>query len=109
MRLWQRAQALSEPGAPCLQRFIESMEVYLRGVTEEARDRSDKRIRSVQEYLSLRRQTCGGRPALDLIAFGLNLPDHVINHPVLESLLDSGIDLIICVNVSQILCVVYRD
>jgi len=73
--------------------------MYLRGVTQEAEDRACNRIRKIDDYLRLRRDTCGARPTLALTEFGLDLPDEVLAHPILVSLTQAAVDLIILVNV----------
>ncbi|KAF9555722.1 terpenoid synthase [Agrocybe pediades] len=95
---WKRAKTLARPGSSCFNRFIAFSETYLRAVTQEAHDRAEKKVRSIEEYMELRRDTCGARPTLALIEFGLDLPEEVTSHPVMVSLFDCAVDLIICVN-----------
>ena len=71
-------------------------------MVEEAEDRVHNRIRPVQDYLRLRRDTCGARPTLTLFEFGLNLPNEVTSHSILVSLTQDAVDLIILVNVSPL-------
>jgi len=71
-------------------------------VVEEAEDRAHSRIRPIQDYLRLRRDTCGARPTLTLIEFGLDLPNEVTNHSTFVSLTQDAVDLIILVNVSPL-------
>jgi hypothetical protein len=79
------------------------MEEYVHSVTEEAKDRMHNRVRPLEDYLRLRRLTCGGAPTLGLFEFGLDLPNEVICHPTLVSLTKDGIELIFIVNVSPII------
>jgi len=91
---------LARPGSACFERFVACSETYLHAVTQEAHDRADRKIRCIEDYMILRRDTCGARPTLALIEFGLDLPEEVTSHPVMVSLLNCAVDLIICVNVS---------
>ncbi|CAA7262204.1 unnamed protein product [Cyclocybe aegerita] len=95
---WTRALAMAPAGSPCFEHFITTSETYLRAVTQEAEDRANKRVRKVDDYLRLRRDTCGARPTLALIEFGLNLPNEVVRHPSLVALTEAAVDLIILVN-----------
>ena len=78
------------------------MEAYLQSVTEEAEDRMHNRVRPLEDFLRLRRLTCGGAPTLGLFEFGLDLPNEVICHPTLISLTKEGVDLLLILNVSPI-------
>ncbi|KDR78286.1 hypothetical protein GALMADRAFT_266794 [Galerina marginata CBS 339.88] len=97
-QFWRRASTLAKPGSPCFEHFIATSETYLHAVTQEAEDRASERIRSVDDYLDLRRDTCGARPTLAFIEFGLELPAEVTSHPVIVSLTEAAVDLIILVN-----------
>ena len=72
---------------------------YLHGVTQEASDRDNNRIRQVNDYLRLRRETSAGRPTLALVEFGLELPENVMQYEVVKEMRDIAVDLIIFVNV----------
>ena len=75
------------------------MDEYFYGVVEEASDRDHNRIRKVDDYLRLRRATSGGRPTLDLLEFGLELPEDVTEHEVVKEMREIAVDMIIFVNV----------
>ncbi|PPR02301.1 hypothetical protein CVT24_011639 [Panaeolus cyanescens] len=97
-QFWQRALTLAEPGSTCLEHFITTSELYLHAVTQEAEDRQQNRVRTIADYLPLRRETCGARPSLALYEFGLGLPEEVTSHPIFEALAQDAIDLIIFIN-----------
>ncbi|KAF8154199.1 terpenoid synthase [Crassisporium funariophilum] len=98
IQFWQRARELAVPGSSCFDHFIATSETYLNAVTQEADERAHKRIRTIDDYFTLRRDTCGARPTLALTEFGLDLSDEVISHPTLSSLTENAVDLIILVN-----------
>ncbi|KAF9556629.1 terpenoid synthase [Agrocybe pediades] len=98
-RFWSGARALCNPESTCLHRFNKFMEEYLHSVTQESIDREEHNVsRTLDDYLDLRRRTSAGRPTLILYEFGLNLPEEVVNHPIVESLITAGTEMIICVN-----------
>lgn len=101
-RFWERASTLASPGSPCFDHFISTSERYLRSVVTEAEDRAANHVRTLEEYFPLRRDTCGACPTLALIEFGLDLPEEVTSHPVVASLTQDAVDLIILVNVSSL-------
>ncbi|KAF9481630.1 terpenoid synthase [Pholiota conissans] len=95
---WKQAHKLSVPGSPCFDHFIATSDVYFRAVTQEAHDREEHRIRSLDDYMDLRRNTSGARPTTTLIEFGLDLPEYVTSHPTIVSLTEKAVDLIVLVN-----------
>ncbi|KAF8188965.1 isoprenoid synthase domain-containing protein [Pholiota molesta] len=73
-------------------------DAYTTAVIQEADDRSEGRIRTVEDYFALRRDTCGAKPSFSFFALGLNMPTEVFEHPVILSLVESATDLIAIVN-----------
>jgi hypothetical protein len=100
-RFWQRALKLTRPGAACVKMFVKGFELYMKSMVQEAKDRESKHIRPVDEYLQLRRQTFGAYTGIALIAFGLELPEDVFSHPVMQSMLLAAMDLLCISNVSR--------
>jgi hypothetical protein len=81
------------------QRFIENFGKYTAAVHEQAVDRDEGRVRSIAEYLEVRRGTIGIRPSFDFILLTEDLPDEVVEHPHIQKLALAAIDLNILVNV----------
>ncbi|KZS87845.1 terpenoid synthase [Sistotremastrum niveocremeum HHB9708] len=102
LSFWSWALSISSPSAS--KRYISSLETYIDSVVVEASDRSSHRLRTTEEYLSLRRLTIGVRPCFDLIFFNTNidldLPEikDSLNHPMVVSLVDIAVDMIILTN-----------
>ncbi|TFK38595.1 isoprenoid synthase domain-containing protein, partial [Crucibulum laeve] len=92
-QFWTRALALSTPNAPCIQHFIDGFEEYTTAVAFEAEDRTNKSVRTVWEYLLLRRGTSSSKSIFALIEFGLDLPDYVLSHPIVSNLTTTAADL----------------
>lgn len=97
-RFWQRGmKSASQPSA---RRFVDAFDAYVKAVTDESKDRDHEHIRDVNTYMSLRRFTIGGRPSFALLELGMELPDSIIEHPIMEKLTETALDLIILGNVS---------
>ncbi|KAI0775257.1 terpenoid synthase [Trametes elegans] len=75
-------------GPGCTRRFIDTMDLFFRAVTQQARDRAQGDIPSLEEYISLRWDTSGCKPCFALIEYaaGFDLPDEVVSHPTIRSL-----------------------
>lgn len=65
----------------------------------EARDRELGHLRTVEEYMALRMPTTALASCNAIAELGLNLPDEVHAHPLLESLRNDVIKLVIYDNV----------
>ncbi|KZT33900.1 terpenoid synthase [Sistotremastrum suecicum HHB10207 ss-3] len=99
---WSRALSISSPSAS--RSYINSLETYIDSVVVEASDRSSHRLRTIEEYLSLRRRTIGVKPCFDLLFFDTNIdldqPEmkDSLKNPMVESLVDIAVDMIILTN-----------
>jgi len=83
-QFWLRALKVSS--LPAQERFIASFSEYVYAVIDEASDRAKGRVRGIEEYLRLTRLTAGGYPAFVGVEAGLNIPNEVMEHPVMKSL-----------------------
>jgi hypothetical protein len=81
-----------------LHQFILDFEAYAISMIQEADDRAEDRIRGVEEYLVLRRDTCGAKPSFSFFGLGLNLPEEVFEHPLMVSLTERAADLVAMTN-----------
>ena len=66
--------------------MIESFTAYLEAVVEQACDRDNNVIRSIDTYFKNRRNNIGVLPSYVPMELDLNLPEHVFYHPVIEEL-----------------------
>ena len=94
-------QAIQVASVSAWNRFIANYEEYLDSVIDESTDRAAGHIRSIQEYLELRRLTIGGYPSFLCLELGLDIPDEVMDHPKIKSLLGLVAETIILTNVSK--------
>ncbi|XP_006456413.1 hypothetical protein AGABI2DRAFT_195544 [Agaricus bisporus var. bisporus H97] len=95
---WQRALNLTDPGAACVKHFIDGFDLYMKSMIQESEDRESKRVRPIDDYLQLRRETFGAQATIALLGFGLEIPEDVLSHPVMESMLLAAMDLLCITN-----------
>lgn len=96
-RFWLRAIGVASEAAQ--RRFLKSFAAYVYAVIDEASDRIGGRIRSIRDYLELRRLTAGPYPSFLSVELGLDIPDEIMTHPAMESLLSLAADSIVLTNV----------
>ena len=79
------------------------MDLFLQSVQLEAIDRINGIIPDIDSYISIRRGTvaCDASCALIEYAYHLHIPDDVIEHPTIRSLVLAMTDFIAFSNVSQ--------
>ena len=84
------------------QRFMETMDFFFRAVTQQAQDRENGVVPDLESYISMRRDTSGCKPCWALIeyAYNLDLPDEVMDHPIIRALGEAANDLVTWSNVS---------
>ena len=80
--------------------MVETFISYLESVVEQAYDRDNNVIRSINSYFENRRHNIGVLPSYVLMELDLNLPDHIFYHPVIEELSYYIADLVILDNVT---------
>ncbi|KAJ6477076.1 isoprenoid synthase domain-containing protein [Mycena sanguinolenta] len=92
----------ASPGAQ--QRFIETFDFFFQSVTQRAQDCAAGVIPDLESYIALRRDTSGGRPSFVLIEYANNLdiPDEVMDHPLIASLGEAANDLVTCPKVLRL-------
>ena len=78
------------------------MDLFFKAVTIQARDRATGIIPDLEDYIIVRRDTSGCKPCWALIEYasGLDLPDEVMEHPIIQSLDEATNDLVTWSNVS---------
>ncbi|KAL1759644.1 isoprenoid synthase domain-containing protein [Schizophyllum commune] len=87
---------LPTASAGCQQRFIETFDFFFQSVTQQAIDRKSGVIPDLESYVALRRDTSGCKPCWALIEYANNLdiPDAVMDHPVLREMGEAANDLV---------------
>jgi alpha-muurolene/germacrene-A/gamma-muurolene synthase len=78
------------------------MQMFFEAVKQQALCRSGGIVPDFDTYVEMRRETSGCKPVFDLIEYSLDLelPDAVVEHPVIVALNDGANDLVTWSNVS---------
>lgn len=100
IRFWSRAIQHATP--ICRARLERAWDRFTASVVEQARDREQQRLRTVEEHMALRRLTIGAEPCYAAAELGLNLPQEVFDDPLLQALQADITDIIIYDNVRPI-------
>ena len=77
-------------------RFTRAMQGYCNGALTQVKDRSSKRTLSLEEIVTIRRQSAGCRPLYHLIEYAhqLRVPDEVFQDACIMELEDLGVDMV---------------
>ncbi|KIM48679.1 hypothetical protein M413DRAFT_83524 [Hebeloma cylindrosporum] len=77
-------------------RFKESLELFFEAVNIQTRAREEGVIPDLESYIDVRRDTSGCKPCWALIEYALDidLPDFVVEHPVIQALNQGTNDLV---------------
>src|ERR1700734_1777014 len=101
-RFFQRTVSVVGEDLPAMERFISDFDAYAKSMILEAEDRVAGHQRTVNDYMILRRDTCGAKPTFSFFGLGLNIPNEVFEHPLMISLIENATDLIAITNVSHL-------
>ena len=99
-RFMQRTAGMFGEDLPGIERFISDFDDYLKSVVVETEDRVTGNLRTVDDYVILRRDTCGAKPTFSCLGLGLQIPNEVFENPFIICLLDNAADFIFISNVS---------
>ena len=83
-----------------MERFIVDFDAYTKSIILEAEDRVAGHLRTVNDYIIFRRDTCGAKPTFSFFGLGLNIPSEVFDNPLMISLIENATDLVAITNVS---------
>ncbi|KAF9556003.1 terpenoid synthase [Agrocybe pediades] len=91
---WARCIPDCGPGVQA--RFKETLELFFEAVNVQAKARDEGIIPDLESYIDVRRDTSGCKPCWALIeyALGIDLPDFVVEHPVIRALNQGTNDLV---------------
>jgi len=81
---------------------METMSLFFQAVHLQAIDRTNGTTPDLESYISQRRDTSGCKPCWALIEYANNLdiPDEVMEHPIIQSLGEAANDLVTWSNAS---------
>ncbi|ETW81359.1 hypothetical protein HETIRDRAFT_51706 [Heterobasidion irregulare TC 32-1] len=83
-QFWERAIKTASPQSQ--KRLVNAFSTYTQSMVQQAADRSHAHIRDIDSYLQVRRETVATKPAFALFELDMDLPDEVVNHPVIQDL-----------------------
>ncbi|KAH9478062.1 Delta(6)-protoilludene synthase [Psilocybe cubensis] len=98
-QFWKNSSAHASPETA--QRFLLSWRSYIDSVIEQAAHRDNSRyICTVEEYMVARRDNIGASPCYAFLEMSLNLniPSHIMQHPVIARLERDTTDMILLLN-----------
>jgi len=100
---WTRA-LISGVAAGTQRRFLEYTKLYLNAVHIQVQYRAEDKLLDVQDFIKLRRDTGALKMcfAMGEYGFGLNVPDEVFAHPVIQEMENMANDVVVLSNVSQV-------
>jgi hypothetical protein len=80
------------------------MNMFFEAVQQQALYRASGVVPDLGTYIEMRRETSGCKPVFDLIEYSLDLelPDAVVEHPVIVALNNGANDLVTWSNVSAV-------
>lgn len=80
------------------------MELFFIAVEQQAADRADGVTPDLESYISVRRDTSGCKSCFALIEYaaGIDLPDEVVCHPVVQTLEEATNDVVAWSNVGNL-------
>ena len=89
-------------GPGCQQRLMSTLDTYFQAIMQQADDRGSRNIPELEEYITLRRDTSGCKTGFAFIEYAarIDLPEDVIEHPIIKALSDATNDLVSWANVS---------
>jgi hypothetical protein len=96
-RFWLRAISIASESAQ--RRFIASFGHFVYGIVDEVSDRTRGHVRGIEDYFKLRRLTAATYSAFFPMELGLDIPDDVMAHPALATLVSLTADTIMLTNV----------
>lgn len=85
-------------------RFKETLAQFFESVNLQAQDRDANQIPDLESFIDIRRDTSGCKSTFDLVeyAYDLDIPQEVLEHPVIEALKQGSNDLVAWSNVSSL-------
>ncbi|KIY69478.1 terpenoid synthase [Cylindrobasidium torrendii FP15055 ss-10] len=95
---WQRCLRDGNVAHSSADRFVKAFEKYTDGVVIQAADRDKDVIRSIDEYIAVRRDTVGCLPSYSFLILSDDIPNEIMEHPVVQALTQGSIDLSILAN-----------
>ncbi|KAF8520672.1 terpenoid synthase [Gautieria morchelliformis] len=95
-QFWLNVTKTATPSAQ--RRLFDGFLTYIYAVVQQAEDRSAGHIRDVESYFEVRRETSGTKPSFAIVEIHMNIPEEVMNHPVIVRLFGLAGDMVLIGN-----------
>lgn len=95
-RFWLNAVKILSAGTQ--RRFIETFRGYTDAVVQQSADRSQSHVRDITSYFTIRRETIGITTSYAFNELPYHLPDEVFENPLIKTLTELSVDMIIIAN-----------
>jgi Delta6-protoilludene synthase len=79
-------------------RFLDAFQGYAYAVAKRNSDKDYHRVRSIDEYFTLRRDTIAYKTVFTLYLIDIDLPDKALDHPHILQLEQAALDMMIISN-----------
>jgi Delta6-protoilludene synthase len=89
---WKNAVLTATPTSQ--KRFISMFDLYTTSVVQQAIDREKNKIRKIEEYFEVRRNTIGAKPSFAINEIHLTIPAHVMENEIVKILHSTCIDML---------------
>lgn len=87
-------------------RFVDTYNECINAVVLRVQDRDRGHTRTGEEYFAIRRNTIGIRPTFALLEAYIDLPQEVIDHPIMAELRKCVTDILLLSNVRVIMLLI---
>ncbi|KAJ7120736.1 terpenoid synthase [Mycena crocata] len=95
-QFWSNVIQIATPASQ--RRFITAFQLYMDSVVLQAQDRDESRIRGIDEYFAVRRDTIGAKPSFTINAIRMSIPNEVMDTEPIVVLTAACIDMLIIGN-----------
>jgi len=69
-------------------------------MVKEAEDWENKRVCTVNDYLQFHWETFAAQASISFLSFGLELPEEVLLHPIMQTVTLASMDILCIINIS---------
>ena len=97
---WKRALALITPKDTCVSHFIKGFDMYMESMIKEAKNWENKQVCTINDYLQPCQETFAVQASISFLSFGLELPEEVLLHPIMQTVTLTSMDILLIINVS---------
>jgi Delta6-protoilludene synthase len=82
--------------------LLNAMQLYVDAVVQQSEDRTHDRLRSIDDYWTVRYHSSGCIPSFAAMELEMDIPEDIYQHPLLKRIRDCAVYLICAGNVSAL-------